>query len=115
MDLPLSVWYLTFYCNPRLQLAVVNKILMQGMNSTAVSYGEYVENYLHSEHIYEGNAKIDFDLVNSKEKPSLRVYNVSNILNVFLHQTLFILLIPIMAVREIFNAVKNSLMRDFCK
>ena len=29
VDLPLSVWYLTFYCSPRLQLAVVNKILMQ--------------------------------------------------------------------------------------
>ena len=46
VDLPLSVWYLTFYCNPRLQLAVVNKILMQGLNATAVSYGEYIENYL---------------------------------------------------------------------
>ena len=94
---------------------MVNKILMQGMNSTAVSYGEYVENYLHSEHIYEGHASTDIDLINSKHKPSLRVYNVSNILNVFLHQTLFLLLIPIMAFREIFDAVKNSLMRDFYK
>ena len=115
MDLPLSVWYLTFYCNPRLQLAVVNKILMQGLNITAVSYGEYVESYLYSEHVYEGQVAPDLDLSKSKEKPSFRVYNVSNILNVFLYQILYILLTPIIAFREIFDAVKNSLMRDFYK
>ena len=89
VDLPLSVWYLTFYCNPRLQLAVVNKILMQGLNATAVSYGEYIESYLHSEHIYEGEEIPDLNLLNSKEKPSFRVYNVSNKLNVFIYQFLY--------------------------
>ena len=115
MDLPLSVWYLTFYCNPRLQLAVVNKILMQGLNATAVSYGEYIESYLHSEHIYEGEEIPDLNLLNSKEKPSFRVYNVSNKLNVFLYQFLYILLIPMIGFREIFLAIKNSLLRDFTK
>ena len=75
MDLPLSVWYLTFYCNPRLQLAVVNKILMQGLNATAVSYKEYIENYLHSEHIYEGEETPDLNLLNSKEKPSFAIFS----------------------------------------
>ena len=49
MNIPLSVWYLTFYCNPRLKEAIVNKILMDGFNATAVLYGRYVEKYLHSE------------------------------------------------------------------
>ena len=87
---------------------------MQGLKATAVSYGEYVENYLHSEHVYEGHPDCpDLDLVNDREKQIFGVYNVSNILNVFLHQTLYILLIPIIAVREVFLAAKNSVMRDF--
>ena len=54
MNVPLSVWYLTFYCNPRLKEAVVNKILMDGFHATAVLYGKYVEKYLHSEEMLEG-------------------------------------------------------------
>ena len=115
MDLPLSVWYLTFYCNPRLQLAVINKIFLQGLNATAVSYGEYIENYLHSEDIYEGEKTPDLNLVNFKEKPSFRDYDVSNKLNVFFYQILYILLTPILAFRETFLAIKNSLIRDFSK
>ena len=76
MDLPLSVWYLTFYCNPRLKLAVFNKILMQELNATAVSYRKYIERYLHSEDIYEGQETPDLNLLNSMEKSSVGVYNV---------------------------------------
>ena len=47
------MWYLTFYCNPRLKEAVVNKILMDGFHATAVLYGKYVEKYLHSEEVSE--------------------------------------------------------------
>ena len=80
-----------------------------------MSYGEYIENYLHSEDVYEGHASLDIDLVNFKEKQSFRVYNVSNIPNVLFYQTLYIFLTPIIALREIFLAVKNSVMRDFYK
>ena len=34
----LSVWYLTFYCDPRLQEIVVVKILMEGISTTAGLY-----------------------------------------------------------------------------
>ena len=34
----LSVWYLTFYCDPRLTEIVVVKILMEGISTTAVLY-----------------------------------------------------------------------------
>ena len=88
---------------------------MQGLNATAVSYGKYIEKYLHSEDIYEGEETPDLNLLNSMEKPSFEVYNVSNKLNVFLYQTLYILLTPIIASKEIFLAIKNSLMRDFSK
>ena len=94
---------------------MINKILMQGLNTTAVSYGEYIENYLHSEDIYEGEKTPDLNLVNFKEKPSFRDYDVSNKLNVFFYQILYILLTPILAFMEIFLALKTSFIRDFSK
>ena len=36
-------------------------------------------------------------------------------MNVFLYQTLYIVLTPMIAFKEIFLATKNSLMRDFSK
>ena len=61
-----SVWYLSFYCNPRLKEIVVCKvssityrrrwrgcahaqILLEGLNATALLYGQYAEMYLHTE------------------------------------------------------------------
>lgn len=44
-----SVWYLSFYCDPRIQQIVVCKILMEGINATAVLYGGYAERYIHTE------------------------------------------------------------------
>ena len=112
-EVPLSVWYMSFYCNPRIQLAVVNKVVMQGLNACAISYGSYVENYLYSEQVYTGEVSPELDLVNSKKKPSLKFYDVSNKLNVFLYQLLYILLAPLIALREIFVALKASVERDF--
>lgn len=106
---------MSFYCNPRIQLAVVNKIVMQGLNASAVSFGNYVENYLYSEEIYEGDAIPELDLVNDKKKKSFRFYDVSNVVNVFVYQVLYILLTPLIALREIFLALKVSMIRDFFK
>ena len=104
---------MSFYCNPRIQLAVVNKILMQGLNAAAVSYGNYIENYLYSEELHGVESIPDDDLVNSKKKPSFGSYNVSNLFNVLLYQSLYILLTPFIALREIFLALKVSFTRDF--
>ena len=60
------MWYLSFYCNPRLKEIVVCKvssitylrryrgcahaqILLEGLNATALLYGQYAEMYLHTE------------------------------------------------------------------
>ena len=92
---------------------MVNKVVMQGLNACAVSYGNYVENYLYSEQVYQGDVSPELDLVNSKKKPSFRFYDVSNKLNVFVYQLLYILLAPLIALREIFIALKVSVERDF--
>ena len=43
------MWYLSFYCNPRIQLAVVSKILMEGLRASATLYGEFMEQYVYCE------------------------------------------------------------------
>ena len=48
-DCGASVWYLSFYCNPRLQLAVVSKILLEGLHASASLYGQFIEEYVYSE------------------------------------------------------------------
>ena len=52
-----SVWYLSFYCNPRLQLAVVSKILLEGLHASASLYGQFIEEYVYREVEVEDQAK----------------------------------------------------------
>ena len=94
----LSVWYFTFYCDPRLRDIVVVKILMEGIAATADVYAglcfsqnkhlslschllsliwflAYLEFYVYKEE------EIDQDDVDKYEKmsPSFMDYDVSNI------------------------------------
>ena len=112
-EVPLSVWYMTFYCNPNIKYAVLNKIVLQGLNACAVSYGDYVESYLYSEQVYEGEASPQIDLVNPDKDHGKSFYNVSSPLSVLLYQLLYILMVPLIAFREIFIALKASMTRDF--
>ena len=109
----MSVWYMTFYCNPNIKYAVLNKIVLQGLNACAVSYGDYVESYLYSEQVYEGEASPQIDLVNPDKDHGKSFYNVSSLLSVLLYQLLYILMVPLIAFREIFIALKASMTRDF--
>ena len=43
----LSLWYLDFYCNPRLQAAVVMKITVEGLNIVRKLCVENIEKYVH--------------------------------------------------------------------
>jgi len=107
VNVPLSVWYLTFYCNPRLKEAVVNKILMDGFHATAVLYGKYVEKYLHSEEMLEGE-EVTPQEINRK----VGGYNVSSVFSVIMYHILYILICPILALKEFGNVLKNSINRD---
>ena len=60
-NVPLSVWYLRFYCNPRLQEAVLNKILLDGFGVTANLYGRYAETYIHHETDVSNDDEIEVD------------------------------------------------------
>ena len=53
------MWYLSFYCNPRIQLAVVSKILMEGLLASATLYGEFMEKYVYSESAVDNKELIE--------------------------------------------------------
>ena len=44
-----SIWYLSFYSNPRLTEVIVSKIMMEGIHATITIYGTFAEKYLYSE------------------------------------------------------------------
>ena len=110
INIPLSVLYLSFYCNPRVQLAVVAKILMEGLHSSAKLYGEYVEKYLHVE-----NELDDEVIVLGIDKTlSTRSYDVSSIFSVMMYQVCYIIICPLVGLKEMGNAMWRSIIiRDF--
>ena len=49
VDVPLSLWYLTFYCNPSTKYVVIGKILLDSLHGTVMAYGDYINTYLYYE------------------------------------------------------------------
>ena len=41
-----SIWYLSFYPNPRLTEVVVSKIMMEGIHATLTIYDTFAEKYI---------------------------------------------------------------------
>ena len=112
------MWYLSFYCNPRIQFSVVSKILVDGLLATASLYGEYMEQYVYCEEEIEEEEKEMMKKQQRKEgeeevKPNASSYNVSSVLSVVGWQLLYSLLTPINMFKEIGAAGKMSSIRDF--
>merc|ERR1712012_1208233 len=108
-----SIWFLTFYCNPRTKMAVVGKILMEGIGATGALYGQYIEKYLHNP-VEEIEYISEMDIDHQEEKSSFD-YDVGNIRNVFYMQFLYLLLIPFKGLSEIWSIVKDIFGRDFSR
>ena len=101
-----SVWYLSFYCDPRIQLAVISKMLMEGLLASARLYGEYMESYLWTEEEVQGQfSKSDFSV------PGFFVYDVSNVISVWGWQLTYTALVPFLMIVEIVSAAKTSMIR----
>ena len=111
VDIPISIWYLTFYCNPVIKLAVVNKIFIKGLSESAALYAASTEKYLHTEELYEGDLE---DLKNEEivEIKGGRGYDVTSIKNVCLSHLIHFLSMPFTAAKEIYIPIKTSLIRD---
>ena len=114
------MWYLSFYCNPRIQFSVVSKILVDGLLATASLYGDYMEQYVYCEEEIEEDEKEMMKKEQRKDgedqeevKPRASSYNVSSVLSVVGWQLLYSLLTPINMFKEIGAAGKMSSVRDF--
>ena len=108
---PISVWYLTFYCNPAIKLAVINKILIEGLCRVADLYGESTEVYLYTEEEYDGPDQ-ETDLVPSKNT-FMSGYDVTSPTNVLLNHLVHIILLPVTSFKEIYIPLRDSVIRDW--
>jgi len=94
-------------------MAVVGKILMEGIGATGALYGQYIEKYLHNP-VEEIEYISEMDIDHQEEKSSFD-YDVGNIRNVFYMQFLYLLLIPFKGLSEIWSIVKDIFGRDFSR
>ena len=113
------MWYLSFYCNPRIQFSVVSKILVEGLMATASLYGDYMEQFVYTEEAIDEDEKEEM-MKKEQRKEGEKVvklnassYNVSSVLSVVGWQLLYSLLTPINMFKEIGAAGKMSSVRDF--
>ena len=49
VDIPLCIWYLSFYCSPATKFAVIGKILFLAFDNSSYCWADYIEKYIHTE------------------------------------------------------------------
>ena len=89
-------------------MAVVSKILLEGIEASAKLFGHYIETYLHTEEELWVSLT---DNIGIDEYQNYD-YNVSNAINVLLHQIWFIIKCPFVGLGEMGSAGINSFIRD---
>ena len=48
VDIPLCIWYLSFYCSPKTKFVVISKILEMAFNNTVNVWSNYIEMYIYA-------------------------------------------------------------------
>ena len=102
------MWYLTFYCNPRIQTAVVGKILMDGIGAAVDGYANYIEKYIYTEELVEVPPPDHF----VEEPAGCLGYDVRSRFKVFFLQFAYFFLIPFIGFREILYVLYDVYYRD---
>ena len=94
VDIPLILWYLSFYCNEQTKYAVISKIInLAIMNSV----GEWVD--LVEEYIYDEKEEIEMDSAWSEEPADIVIgYDVATPWKVICYQITYILASPIIGM-----------------
>ena len=49
VDIPLVMWYMSFYCSPRTKNAVIGKLLVNYISIAISRYEDYAEKYIYVE------------------------------------------------------------------
>ena len=105
VDIPMSIWYLTFYSDPTTKYIVIAKILIDSLHSTGISYGSYIETYLYYEKDVEDMTTEDNDKTKTND------FDNSNFVIVLVYNAFYILICPFIALKEIWIGFKNAVLQ----
>ena len=89
VNIPLCVWYLSFYCSPSTKFAVICKILVLAFDNSSHCWNDYIERYIHTEEEIEDSA-MEFEI----ESKKFYEYDNSNFFNMAMYQIGYIILAP---------------------
>ena len=90
IDIPLILWYLSFYCNERTKYAVIGKIINLAVMNSAGEWVRLVEYY-----IYDEKEEIEMDSAWCEgHTDTAKGYDVTNPWKVMCYQIAYILLSP---------------------
>ena len=116
VDMPLVLWYLSFYCSPRTRNAVIGKVFLNSFSMFIHRYADYAEKYVYEEgneiEKTEGNMNGTTEIKHST-RCGLPAYNISKFTNVCAHHIVYLLACPFVGIWECFNALKSAFIRDF--
>ena len=116
VDMPLVLWYLSFYCSPKTKNAVIGKLFLNCVSMFLHRYGEYIEKYLYVEgDVDEGNKGWvdDYTEIKCRIRCGLPAYDSSKFKNVFMYHTIYLIACPFVGMWECFMALKAAFNRDF--
>ena len=103
VDIPLSIWYLTYYPNPTTQYIVIAKILIDSFHATGCAYADYIETYLYYERFTPQDQEPKKNPVNG--------YDNSSPINVLLYSFAYVILCPFIALAEVAIAANNAVLK----
>ena len=89
IDVPLCIWYLSFYCSPNTKFAVISKILVLAFDNASHRWNDYIERYIHTEEKIEDSA-MEFDI-----QPIFCEYDNSNLFKMVIYQIGYIIISPL--------------------
>ena len=92
VDIPLILWYLSFYCNERTKYAVIGKIINLAVMNSALEWVDFAEYY-----IYDEKEEIEMDSSWSADSTdNVKGYDVTKPWKVMLYQMAYILASPLL-------------------
>ena len=113
VDIPLVMWYMSFYCSPRTKNAVIGKLLVNYISIAISRYEDYAEKYIYVECEITGTERSEFQNIEIKYlKRCGLMYDVSKLINVSAHQIFSIIACPFVGIWESFKAINYAFIRD---
>ena len=95
-------------------MAVISKILMEGIGASGKLFGEYVEKYVHTEiEVDPSTLEDNDDDVKKQVDDTCFTYNVTNLSKVIFLQAINFLAVPIKGIMEVFHANRDIFNRDY--